>query len=75
MPHVDKFSSEYLLPVGRVVANKKNPALWGIKLELDGECEITDSSGMQKTVREHGVIPILRALKIKFPNGAQAELI
>ena len=75
LPHVDKYSSEYLQPIGRVVANKTNPSVWGIKLALDGECEIADRSGTQKTIREHGVIPILRALKIKFPNGAQAELI
>ena len=73
-PHVDKYCSEYLQSIGRVIANKKNPSLWGIKLELEGECEIADSALNTKTVPAGGVIPILRGLKIKFPNGAQGEI-
>ena len=39
-PHADKFSSDYLTPVGKVIASKKNPGLWGIKLALDSDVVI-----------------------------------
>lgn len=72
--HIDKYSSNYLQPVGKVVANKKNPALWGIKLALDENVEITDSSANTKVIDKDGVIPIIRNLKIKFTSTASAEI-
>jgi DNA-binding helix-hairpin-helix protein with protein kinase domain len=72
--HVDKYSSEYLLPVGRVIASKKNPGLWGIKLALDGDIEIKDAAGNVKTVAADGVIPIVRNLKIKFNEHTIGEI-
>ena len=73
-PHVDKYSAEYLLPVGKVIASKKNPGLWGIKLALDHPVDIKDSTGQVKTVSGDGVIPIIRDLKIKFSDAVIGEI-
>ena len=72
--HVDKYSSDYLLPVGKVVANKNNPSLWGIKLALLEDVEIKDASGNTKTVASDGIIPIIRNLKIKFNENTIGEI-
>lgn len=74
-PHADKYSSDYLTPVGKVIASKKNPGLWGIKLDLASDVLIKDSSGQEKTVAKDGVIPIIRNLKIKFNDTTVGEII
>ena len=71
---MDKFSSKYGSVVGRVVSNKNNPSLWGIKLALDGDVEIKDSAGKVKIVAKDGVIPIIRNLKIKFNDKTIGEI-
>ena len=73
-PHLDKFSSKYGNVVGRVVSNKNNPSLWGIKLALDGDVEIKDAAGKTKVVAKDGVIPIVRNLKIKFNDNTIGEI-
>ena len=73
-PHVDKFSSKYGSVVGRVVSNKNNPSLWGIKLALNTDVEIKDSAGKTKIVAKDGVIPIIRNLKIKFNDKTIGEI-
>jgi hypothetical protein len=73
-PHLDKFSSRYSSAVGRVIANKNNPSLWGIKLALDADVEIKDSAGRTKLVAKDGVIPIIRNLKIKFNDKTIGEI-
>ena len=73
-PHLDKFSSKYGNVVGRVVSNKNNPSLWGIKLALDTDVEIKDSAGKTKVVAKDGVIPIIRNLKIKFGDKTIGEI-
>ena len=60
--------------VGRVVSNKNNPSLWGIKLALDTDVEIKDSAGKTKIVAKDGVIPIIRNLKIKFNDKTIGEI-
>lgn len=72
--HLDKYSSDYNVPLGVVIANKKNPSLWGIKLCLDHDVEIKDSSGAVKTVAADGVIPIVKSLKIKFNENVIGEI-
>ena len=72
--HIDKYSSEYNKSVGIVVANKNNPALWGIKLALLDDVEIKDSEGNVKTVSGTGVIPIVKNLKIKFNENTIGEI-
>ena len=72
--HLDKFSSEYTTPIGRVVANKNNPSIWGVRLALDGDVEIKDTAGRCKTVAGDGVIPIIRNLKIKFNDKVIGEI-
>lgn len=74
LSHVDKYSPHYNSPVGIVVANKKNPSLWGIKLALDHNVEIKDSEGNVKTVDANGVIPIVKNLKIKFNENTLGEI-
>lgn len=64
--HVDKYSSGYNEVVGEVIANKNNPALWGIRLHLPYSVEIEDTTGNQKVVAGDGVIPIVKDLQIKF---------
>ena len=72
--HIDKYSSEYNKSIGLVVANKNNPALWGIKLALVEDVEIKDSEGNVKTVSGTGVIPIVKNLKIKFNENTIGEI-
>lgn len=64
--HLDKYSAEYNRAVAVVIANKNNPLLWGIKLDLSRSVAVKDVSGAQKTIQGNGVIPIVRNLKIKF---------
>ena len=72
--HVDKYASAYNTGVGIVVANKKNPSLWGIKLALNNSVEIKDAEGNVKVVEPNGVIPIVRNLKIKFNENTIGEI-
>ena len=72
--HIDKYSSEYDKSVGKVVANKNNPALWGIKLALDEDVAIKDSTGSVKQIAKDGVIPIVKNLTIKFKENIIGEI-
>lgn len=74
LTHIDKYSSDYLSAVGKVVANKKNPSVWGIKLAMPNDVEIKDCEGNVKIVAKDGVIPIVRNLKIKFTPSSIAEI-
>ena len=74
-PHIDKYSADYHIPIGKVVANKSNPGLWGIKLDLASPVLIKDEAGQEKEVAPNGVIPIIRNLKIKFGEGTFAQII
>lgn len=66
MSHLDKYSSDYNNAVAVVIKNKNNPALWGIKLNLDNDVLIKDNLGVEKTISSKGVIPIVKGLKIKI---------
>ena len=72
--HVDKYASEYNVAVGKVVSNKNNPSLWGIKLQLDSPVEIKDQSDNVKTIDGNGVIPLVENLKIKFKDNMIGEI-
>ena len=73
--HIDKYSSEYTRPVGKVVVNKKNPSLWGIRLNLGHDVLIKDATGKEATIQAGGVIPIVNNLKIRFSDDAIGEII
>ena len=72
--HVDKYTSEYNKAVGRVVSNKNNPSLWGIKLVLNDKVEIKDKDGNTKEIAGNGVIPLVGNLKIKFHENVIGEI-
>ena len=73
--HIDKYSSNYNLPIAKVVVNKNNPSLWGIALRLENEVFIKDKNGNEKTIAKDGVIPIVNGLKIKFNDTAIGEIL
>lgn len=73
--HIDKYSSEYNLSVGRVIQNKNNPSLWGIKLNFDNDILIKDQEGKEKVISKNGVIPIINRLKIKFNDNYIGQII
>ncbi|MCR4911300.1 MAG: hypothetical protein K5925_02090 [Bacilli bacterium] len=73
--HIDKYSSNYNLAVGKVIVNKNNPGLWGIKLQLNNDILIKDKSGKEKTITKDGVIPIVNELKIKFSDTSIGQII
>lgn len=73
--HIDKYSSNYNLPIGKVVVNKNNPSLWGIKIRLPNDVLIKDKNCNEKTIDKDGVIPILNGLKIKFSDGVIGEIL
>jgi len=64
--HIDKYSSNYNTPIAKVVVNKNNPNLWGIKLALENDILVKDKTGKEKVITKDGVIPIINELKIKF---------
>ena len=72
--HLDKYTSDYKTAVGKVVVNKNNPSLWGIKLALENDVEIKDCEGNEKVVAKDGVIPIVRNLKIRFKENLIGEI-
>ncbi len=72
MNHLDKYSSEYNLKVAKVIVNKNNPSLWGIKLNLNEDVKIIDSVGKEKIIPKDGVIPIINNLTIEFNNEVKA---
>ena len=72
--HIDKYSSSYNEEVGEIIANKKNPALWGIRVNAGNDILIKDSSGNTKTIASGGVIPIIKGLKIKFNENTIGEI-
>lgn len=73
--HVDKYSNDYNLPIGKVVVNKADPSLWGIKLDWGSSVLIKDAKGQEKEVAGNGVIPIINNLKIRFGEGSIAQII
>ena len=72
--HIDKCSSNYNTPIGKVIVNKNNPSLWGILLRLPYEVFIKDKNGNEKTIAKGGVIPIVNELKIKFNDNAVGQI-
>ena len=72
--HIDKYSSEYNKVVAKVITNKKNPNLWGIKLALDEEVKIVDSFGSEKVISGDGVIPIINNLTIHFSSDVEGKI-
>ena len=72
--HIDKYTDDYSTVVGRVIRNKKNPTLWGIKLALGNAVEVEDASGDKRTIAADGVIPIVRNLKIRFGSSLVGEI-
>ena len=73
--HIDKYSSNYNLAIGKVIVNKNNPGLWGIKLQLPNDVLIKDKSGKEKTITKDGVIPIVNELKIKFSDTSIGQIL
>jgi len=74
--HLDKYSSNYNGVVGKVIQNKKNPALWGIRINTDHDIEIKDNEGNIKIVSQSpGVIPIVTNLRIKFAENIIGEIL
>ena len=72
--HLDKYSSFYNEEVGEIIQNKKNPALWGMRIRSQGDILIKDASGNEKTIAAGGVIPIVKELKIKFNETTIGEI-
>ena len=72
--HIDKYSSEYNVPIAKVITNKNNPQLWGIKLNFDNDVLIKDNNGNEKVIAKNGVIPIINNLKIKLNENTIGQI-
>lgn len=72
--HLDKFSAEYNKAMATVVANKSNPSLWGIRLDLPAPVTVQDAHGVVKTIPANGVIPIVKDLQIQFSETIQGGI-
>lgn len=72
--HLDKYSSNYNDEVGEVICNKKNPSIWGLRVNAGGNIQVKDQSGNEKSITQGGVIPILKGLKIKFNESTIGEI-
>ena len=57
-----------------MIANKKNPALWGLRVRVGSDTLIKDANGNERTVAAGGVIPIVKGLKIKFNENTIGEI-
>ncbi len=73
--HIDKYSGDYNEPIGKVITNKNNPSLWGIKIKLEHPILVKDRSGHEKEIAKDGVIPIIDGLKIRFEEKAIGEIL
>ena len=73
-PLLDKYSSQYNLEIGQVIASTKNPARWGIRLGTGSETVIRDTVGTEKTIAVDGVIPIVQDLTIQFNENTKGEI-
>ncbi len=73
--HLDKYSSDYQTIKGRVIRNKKNPGLLGIRLFLDKNVKITDKNGIAKEIDKNGVIPLIQNLQIEFDDNVKGEIL
>lgn len=73
--HLDKYSGEYNQRIAKVIVNKNNPSLFGLKLNLDYNIQIKDQLGTTKEVLGDGIIPIVNNLKIKFSEELIAQII
>ena len=73
--HLDKYSSEYNKPVCKIITNKKNPNLWGIKLNLKEDVKIIDAYQTEKQIKADGVIPIIKDLTIEFPENVVGKIL
>lgn len=73
--HLDKYSSDYQTVKGRVIRNKKNPALLGIRLFLDKNVTVMDKSAKAKEIDKNGVIPLIQNLAIEFGDNVKGEIV
>ncbi len=73
--HIDKYSSEYDKAVGRVEANPRHAGIWGIRISGIGDITVRDRAGTEKQIRDGGIIPIVRGLKIKFNEKTIGEIL
>lgn len=71
--HLDKYSTNYNEVIGKVIANKNNPGLWGIRVGQGG-ITIEDSKGTTKEIASGGIIPIVRNLTINFNENIKGEI-
>lgn len=72
--HLDKYSAEYNKKVAVVITNKNNPNLWGIKLDINEDIKIVDAFNAEKVIKKDGVIPIIKNLKIEFPEEVAGKI-
>ena len=73
--HLDKYSSDYQTVKGRVIRNKENPALLGIRLFLDKNVTVMDKSAKAKEIDKNGVIPLIQNLAIEFGDNVKGEIV
>lgn len=66
--HIDKYSDEYNFMMAKVIASKKDPSRWGLKLRLDDDVTVIDQTGVSKVIDKDGVIPLIKNLKIIFKD-------
>ena len=61
-----KDSDDYATVTGKVIVNKNNPSLWGLKNLSDKTWSFTTKSGERKEVAKGSVVPIATDLEITF---------
>ena len=72
--HLDKGSDQYNVPIAQVIQSKSDPTIWGIRLSLDTDVLVKDTSNNEKTIDKNGVIPIINGLKVKFNDDAIGQI-
>jgi len=71
--HADAGTDDYSAVVGEVIANKKNPSIWGVKNLSKDSWYFTPPAGGGKAVGSGEVVPIGNGVSIKF-NGGEGQI-
>lgn len=65
-----KLFDDNVKPIGEVVRNKKNPALWGLKNLSESEWSYILPNGEERTAKSGGAVPIFLGTKITIGENS-----
>jgi hypothetical protein len=73
--HTSKDGADFRTVTGKVVRNRNNPNLWGIRNLSGSVWYVEMPDGSRKSVVPESVLPVFRKVKIDFGNAGPAEIV